>query len=96
MFSGSQTLEELPLDAETVERGYSLGTDLTGLPKIHGLPSSSMYTTSSGSTGSHTSSPKSSRLRNASHSGELQLPMYGGVDSNGGGHNAGIYPTVGV
>uniref|UniRef100_A0A3Q7ERJ6 Uncharacterized protein n=1 Tax=Solanum lycopersicum TaxID=4081 RepID=A0A3Q7ERJ6_SOLLC len=91
-----KTLEELPLDAETVERGYSLGTDLTGLPKIHGLPSSSMYTTSSGSTGSHTSSPKSSRLRNASHSGELQLPMYGGVDSNGGGHNAGIYPTVGV
>ncbi|TMX03226.1 hypothetical protein EJD97_017512 [Solanum chilense] len=91
-----KTLEELPLDAETVERGYSLGTDLTGLPKIHGLPSSSMYTTSSGSTGSHTSSPKSSRLRNASHSGELQLPIYGGADSNGGGHNAGIYPTVGV
>ncbi|XP_015062464.1 dynamin-related protein 3B-like [Solanum pennellii] len=91
-----KTLEELPLDAETVERGYSLGTDLTGLPKIHGLPSSSMYTTSSGSTGSHTGSPKSSRLRNASHSGELQLPMYGGADSNGGGHNAGIYPTVGV
>ncbi|XP_049351795.1 dynamin-related protein 3B-like isoform X3 [Solanum verrucosum] len=64
-----KTLEELPLDAETVERGYSLGTDPTGLPKIHGLPTSSMYTTSSGSTDSYTGSPKNSRLRNASHSG---------------------------
>ncbi|XP_047249405.1 dynamin-related protein 3A [Capsicum annuum] len=91
-----KTLEELPLDAETVERGYSLGTDPTGLPKIHGLPTSSMYTTSGGSTDSYTDSPKKSRLRNASHSGELQLPMYGGADSNGGGHNFGMYPTVGV
>ncbi|KAH0768332.1 hypothetical protein KY290_004504 [Solanum tuberosum] len=91
-----KTLEELPLDAETVERGYSLGTDPTGLPKIHGLPTSSMYTTSSGSTDSYTGSPKNSRLRNASHSGELQLPMYGGADSNGSGHNVGIFPTVGV
>ncbi|KAK4739831.1 hypothetical protein R3W88_003528 [Solanum pinnatisectum] len=91
-----KTLEELPLDAETVERGYSLGTDPTGLPKIHGLPTSSMYTTSSGSTDSYTGSPKNSRLRNASHSGELQLPMYSGADSNGSGHNVGIYPTVGV
>ncbi|XP_047250912.1 dynamin-related protein 3B isoform X1 [Capsicum annuum] len=91
-----KTLEELPLDAETVERGYSLGTDPTGLPKIHGLPTSSMYTTSGGSTDSYTDSPKKSRLRNASHSGELQLPMYGGADSNGGGHNFGMYPAVGV
>ncbi|CAN4107892.1 unnamed protein product [Withania somnifera] len=91
-----KTLEELPLDAETVERGYSSGTDLTGLPKIHGLPTSSMYTTSSGSTDSYTGSPKNSRMRNASRSGELHIPMYGGADSNGGGHNCGIYPTVGV
>ncbi|KAM3291540.1 dynamin-related protein 3B isoform X1 [Capsicum chacoense] len=91
-----KTLEELPLDAETVERGYSLSTDPTGLPKIHGLPTSSMYATSNGSTDSYTGSPKNSRLRNASHSGELQIPMYGGADSNGSGHNFGIYPTVGV
>ncbi|CAN4111983.1 unnamed protein product [Withania somnifera] len=91
-----KTLDELPLDAETVERGYSLGTDLTGLPKIHGLPTSSMYTTSSGSTDSYTGSPKNLRMRNASHSGELHIPMYGGADSNGGGHNFGSYPTVGV
>ncbi|PHU10398.1 Dynamin-related protein 3B [Capsicum chinense] len=91
-----KTLEELPLDAETVERGYSLSTDPTGLPKIHGLPTSSMYATSNGSTDSYTGSPKNSRLCNASHSGELQIPMYGGADSNGSGHNFGIYPTVGV
>ncbi|KAF3679985.1 Dynamin-related protein 3B [Capsicum annuum] len=91
-----KTLEELPLDAETVERGYSLSTDATGLPKIHGLPTSSMYATSNGSTDSYTCSPRNSRLRNASHSGELQIPMYGGADSNGSGHNFGIYPTVGV
>ncbi|KAM3377195.1 dynamin-related protein 3B isoform X1 [Capsicum galapagoense] len=91
-----KTLEELPLDAETVERGYSLSTDPTGLPKIHGLPTSSMYATSNGSTDSYTGSPKNSRLCNASHSGELQIPMYGGADSNGSGHNFGICPTVGV
>ncbi|XP_009590783.1 dynamin-related protein 3B [Nicotiana tabacum] len=86
----SKTLEELPLDTETVERGYSLGTDQTGLPRIHGLPTSSMYNTSSGSTDSYTTSPNS-RSRYASHSGELRLPMYGGADSNGGGHNFGLY-----
>nr|XP_048333591.1 dynamin-related protein 3A-like isoform X2 [Ziziphus jujuba var. spinosa] len=39
-----RTLDELPLEAETVEKGYSLGAaDATGLPKIHGLPTSSVY-----------------------------------------------------
>ncbi|KAK4375098.1 hypothetical protein RND71_005775 [Anisodus tanguticus] len=91
------TLDELPLEAETVERGYSIGTDPTGLPKIHGLPTSSLYnTTSSGSTDSYTASPKNSRSRKSSHSGELQSPMYAGADSNGGGRNSllGLYPTV--
>ncbi|KAK1402077.1 Dynamin-related protein 3A [Heracleum sosnowskyi] len=32
-----QTLDELPLEADTVERGYSLPTDRTGLPKSPGL-----------------------------------------------------------
>ncbi|KAJ8560347.1 hypothetical protein K7X08_004405 [Anisodus acutangulus] len=92
-----KTLDELPLEAETVERGYSIGTDPTGLPKIHGLPTSSLYnTTSSGSTDSYTASPKNSRSRKSSHSGELQSPMYAGADSNGGGRNSllGLYPTV--
>ncbi|KAF9610480.1 hypothetical protein IFM89_022444 [Coptis chinensis] len=38
-----RTLDELPLDAETIERGYSLGTDPTGLPKIYGLQSSTLH-----------------------------------------------------
>ncbi|TYG39486.1 hypothetical protein ES288_D12G019600v1 [Gossypium darwinii] len=38
-----RTLDELPLEAETVERGYSLGSDPTGLPEIHGLPTSSIF-----------------------------------------------------
>ncbi|KAK4438084.1 Dynamin-related protein 3A [Sesamum alatum] len=53
-----RTLDELPLEAETVERGYSMSTDPTGLPKIHGLPTSSLYNTSSGSTESYGASPK--------------------------------------
>ncbi|KAL2905895.1 Dynamin-related protein 3A [Bienertia sinuspersici] len=40
-----QTLDELPLEAEAIERGYSLGTDPIGLPRGHGLLSTSSYTT---------------------------------------------------
>ncbi|GFS34534.1 dynamin-related protein 3A [Actinidia rufa] len=91
-----RTLDELPLEAESVERGYSLSTDPTGLPKIHGLPTSSMYSTSSGSTESYTASPKNPKSRKSSHSGELQSPFYANTDSNGGGRNStfGLYPTV--
>ncbi|CAJ2678189.1 unnamed protein product [Trifolium pratense] len=39
-------LDELPLEAETVEWGHS-SSETTGLPKIRGLPTSSMYSTSS-------------------------------------------------
>ncbi|KAK4401806.1 Dynamin-related protein 3A [Sesamum angolense] len=70
-----RTLDELPLEAETVERGYSMGTDPTGLPKIHGLPTSSLYNTSSGSTESYSASPKTSKPRKSSHSGELHSPL---------------------
>ncbi|KAK6121210.1 hypothetical protein DH2020_045051 [Rehmannia glutinosa] len=72
-----RTLDELPLEAESVERGYSLSTDPTGLPKIHGLPTSSLYNTSSGSTESYSASPKNTRSRKSSHSGELHSPYYG-------------------
>ncbi|GKU97895.1 hypothetical protein SLEP1_g10974 [Rubroshorea leprosula] len=90
-----RTLDELPLEAETVERGYSLGSDPTGLPRIHGLPTSSMYSTSSGSTDSYTASPKNPKSRKSSHSGELQSP-YANADSNGSGrhYTPGLYPTV--
>ncbi|THG09051.1 hypothetical protein TEA_010282 [Camellia sinensis var. sinensis] len=81
-----RTLDELPLEAETVERGYSVSTDPTGLPKIHGLPS--MYSTSSGSTESYTASPKNPKSRKSSHSGELHSSLYANADFNGGGHNS--------
>lgn len=90
-----RTLDELPVDADAVERGYSLNADPTGLPRIHGLPSSSFYSTSSGSTDSYTASPKNPRSRKSSHSGEL-YSSHITADSNGGGRNSflGLYPTV--
>ncbi|KAF5731901.1 Dynamin-related protein 3A isoform 1 [Tripterygium wilfordii] len=89
-----RTLDELPLETETVERGYSVGADTTGLPKIHGLPTSSMYSTSSGMNDySYTPSPKTQKSRKASHSGELQSHY---ADANGSGHSymTGLYPPV--
>ena len=82
--------------SETVERGYSLGSDPTGLPKIHGLPTSSMYSTSSGSNDSFAASPKNPKSRKSSYSGELQSHLYANADSNGSGWNdmPGLYPTV--
>ncbi|KAF3435890.1 hypothetical protein FNV43_RR22982 [Rhamnella rubrinervis] len=94
-----RTLDELPLEAETVEKGYSLGSsaDPTGLPKIHGLPTSSMYSTS-GSYDLYTSSPKNPKSsRKSSHSGELHY-QFANADSNGSGRNynmpGGFYPSV--
>ncbi|KAL3814369.1 hypothetical protein ACJIZ3_015637 [Penstemon smallii] len=89
------TLDELPLEAETVERGYSLSTDPTGLPKIHGLPTSSLYNTSGGSTDSFGASPKNPKSRKSSNSGELHSSY---ADYNGGGRNSmpGFYPTIDI
>ncbi|KAL2342049.1 hypothetical protein Fmac_009989 [Flemingia macrophylla] len=87
-------LEELPMEAETVERGYSL-PETTGLPKIHGLPTSSMYSTSS-SGDYYAASPKHSKSKKYSHSGELQSPLHANADSNGSGRQfvSGFYPAV--
>ncbi|KAG8364162.1 hypothetical protein BUALT_Bualt19G0098300 [Buddleja alternifolia] len=89
-----RTLDELPLEAESVERGYSLSKDPTGLPKIPGLSTSSFYNTSSGSSDSYSASPRNPKPRKSSHSGELHSPFY--ADFNGGGRNStpGLYPTV--
>ncbi|XP_010548840.1 PREDICTED: dynamin-related protein 3A-like, partial [Tarenaya hassleriana] len=86
-----RTLDELPLEAESVERGYNLGPDATGLPKVHGLPSSSIYSTSSGSLDSF-SSPKPTRSRK---SGEQHQNLFGNMDSNGHGrsHVSSLYPS---
>ncbi|KAJ7946793.1 Dynamin-related protein 3A [Quillaja saponaria] len=79
-----RTLDELPLEAETVEKGYSL-SDPTGLPKTHGVPMTSPYATS-GSGHYYAASPKN-KSRKSSHSGELQSPFHINADSNGSGQN---------
>ncbi|KAI9121175.1 hypothetical protein K1719_008208 [Acacia pycnantha] len=91
-----EDLDELPLETETVERGYSL-PESTGLPRIHGLPTSSLYSTSSSGDyyGASPKNPKSGRK--SSHSGEFQPPSHAHSDSNGSGRAAfmsGFYPTV--
>ncbi|XP_065870109.1 dynamin-related protein 3A [Euphorbia lathyris] len=90
-----RTLDELPLEAESVERGYTMGADTTGLPKSHALPTSSMYSTSAGYS-DYSASPKNTRSRKSSHSGELQPHLYANADSNGGGRSymPSLYPTV--
>ncbi|KAJ6851925.1 dynamin-related protein 3A-like isoform X1 [Iris pallida] len=84
-----RALEELPLEAETIERGYSLDTDSTGLPKINGLPSA-YYASSSEYASPYTSSPKNPRTRKSSHSGEQPSQFYQNSDSNG----STSYPTI--
>ncbi|XP_038888016.1 dynamin-related protein 3A-like isoform X4 [Benincasa hispida] len=79
-----RTLDELPLEAETVEKGYNVGADPTGLPRIHGLPTSSMYSTSN-SSDSYSASPRHLKSRKSSHSGELLSPFHPNADSNGNG-----------
>ncbi|KAL9238495.1 hypothetical protein vseg_012909 [Gypsophila vaccaria] len=66
-----RVLDELPLEADTVEKGYSLGSDAIGLPRSR--LSSSGYSTSLGND-SYSSSPKSHKSRKSSHSGELHSP----------------------
>ncbi|CAI0556973.1 unnamed protein product [Linum tenue] len=69
-----RTLEELPLEAESLERGHSTVADTIGLPRVRTTTSSNGY---------H-SSPSNPRSRKSSHSGELlQSHSSTGVDSNG-------------
>ncbi|CAD6235315.1 unnamed protein product [Miscanthus lutarioriparius] len=75
-----KTLDEIPLDAEAVERGgYSLDSDAIGLPRAHGL-SSSLHVFNDGS--SPYSTPKQSRSRRSNHSGE-QPPFNPNMSGNG-------------
>ncbi|KAJ6823565.1 dynamin-related protein 3A-like [Iris pallida] len=83
----NKTLEELPLDADTAEKGYSLDTDSTGLPKVHGFPSS-FYAASSDFSPSYTSSPRNPRHRKSAHSGEQPSPFYSSADVNGSGYHS--------
>ncbi|XP_058067809.1 dynamin-related protein 3A-like [Magnolia sinica] len=88
------TLDVLPLEAEVASRSSRSGTESTAsLPRTHGLSSS--HSTSQGDFGSSfTSSPKITKTRKSSHSGEqLKSTNY----SNGGFQYPGTgisYPTV--
>ncbi|XP_039035305.1 dynamin-related protein 3A-like [Hibiscus syriacus] len=92
-----RTSDELPLEAETVERGYSLGSDQQACQRFMDCRTSSMYSSSSGSNDSYAASPKITKSRVSSHSGELQLHLFSGTaDStgNGRGYMPDLYPTV--
>jgi len=81
LFPFQQDLDELPLEAETVEREYGLPETATDLPIIRGLPTSSLSST--GSSGDYyEASPKNTESIRSSHSGELQSPLHENMDSN--------------
>ncbi|PKU81434.1 dynamin-related protein 3A-like isoform X2 [Dendrobium catenatum] len=81
-----RTLDELPFEAETLEKGYSLDTESTGLPKkgysldteSTGLPKAHR----SDQNTAHTSSPKNPKLRKSAHSGEQPSPLFPNSDAN--------------
>lgn len=90
-----QDLDELPLEAETVERGYSLPETATSLPKTRGLPTSSLYST--GSSGDYyEASPNNTKSERSSHSGELQSPLHANMETNGNGgpYTSGFDPMA--
>ncbi|MQL74700.1 hypothetical protein Taro_007090 [Colocasia esculenta] len=92
-----RTLDELPLEAETLSKGYSLSPDPTGLPKIHKLPSA-FYSSSGDFSTSYSASPKNPKSRKSSHSGEQPSPLYPSSDANGNGYHSGLrsYPSIDV
>ncbi|KAK1264101.1 Dynamin-related protein 3A [Acorus gramineus] len=86
-----RTLDELPLEAE-ITKGYNHPTsDPTGLPRIHGLPS--FYGSGSDS---YSASPKNTKSRKSSHSGEQPYMPHSSMDANGGGSYSGLgsYPSM--
>ncbi|KAG0488190.1 hypothetical protein HPP92_007001 [Vanilla planifolia] len=84
-----KTLDELPLEADSVEKGFSMEADPTGLPRVHGLPSS-FYATSNDFGMPYNASPKNPRSKRSGHSGEQPSPLYPSSEANG----PGIYPAV--
>ncbi|OAY81184.1 Dynamin-related protein 3A, partial [Ananas comosus] len=82
-----RTLDEIPLEAETVEKGYTLESDSTGLPKIHGLPSS--FYGANDLSSSYMASPKNPRSKKSAHLGEQPSSfLHSNPDANG----LGSYP----
>ncbi|URE38711.1 hypothetical protein MUK42_17770 [Musa troglodytarum] len=84
-----KTIDEIPLEAESIEKGYTLDADPTGLPKIHGHPSS-FYAGNNDLTSQYSGSPKNPRPRKSAHSGEQPPPLFSSSVANG----LGSYPTI--
>ncbi|KAF6149158.1 hypothetical protein GIB67_026014 [Kingdonia uniflora] len=78
-----RTLDELPLEVESVEKGYNVGNDPTGLLKIHGLSSSSFYSPSRDYSMPSYATPKNPKSRKSSYSGESNSPLHADTGSNG-------------
>lgn len=91
-------MDELPLEADTVEKGYSLGNDPTGLPRTHGRPPSSSSSSPYASPGHDLSyiSSQNSRSRRSSNSGELNSTLQAFAHINGHGHTLSgrMYPLI--
>ncbi|KAK9073968.1 hypothetical protein SSX86_006562 [Deinandra increscens subsp. villosa] len=78
-----QTLDELPLDAEAVERGYSLtNNDPTGLPKFDGFATASMYPGASSSMDSYNTALPTNQRSLESHSGDWNSPFHVSIETN--------------
>ncbi|KAK8916117.1 Dynamin-related protein 3A [Platanthera zijinensis] len=75
-----RTLDELPLEAETVEKGYSFDTDSTGLPRVPGL-STSFYSMPNGYNTPQTASLKNPKFRRSAQSGEQPSPLFPNSDT---------------
>ncbi|XP_074561863.1 peroxisomal ATPase PEX6-like, partial [Curcuma longa] len=74
-----KTLDEIPLEAESIEKGYTLDASESGL---HGLPSS-FYAGNNDLISPYTASPKNPRSHKSHHSGEQPSAMYSSSDING-------------
>ncbi|KAG6517326.1 hypothetical protein ZIOFF_020711 [Zingiber officinale] len=74
-----KTLDEIPLEAESIEKGYTLDASESSL---HGLPSS-FYAGNNDLMSPYTASPKNPKSRKSHHSGEQPSAMYSSSDVNG-------------
>ncbi|KAG9458898.1 hypothetical protein H6P81_003406 [Aristolochia fimbriata] len=78
------TLDEIPLEAATVAKGYSIVSETTGSSRLNGLPSPSLYTTSD----EYSMSLRNSRYPKMSRSGEQPSPFHS--DSYGNRPHLGL------
>jgi len=101
----ARTLDELPLDAGASSRNSNAVIDATGLPRVHGL-TPSIYAMANGDfsargyqspSSSYMGSPKNTKSRKSSHSGEQPSPLNSNMVVNGVGQPSNLgagYPTI--